>query len=181
MFLKLRLRKNIFAFSIISLSWDDTNSWNLSSQRTMTKGCLNTNMQSYQYGDSNVKDKTVSPTILSLTWETPYLGNMVFILRWPVVVLHSQTMVFDALVTGARTSAAMVLTMLSKNILVLVPHGWTLLCLIALKTWINIWIWYHIFTMKCKRLLKFAFKENKHIPISHNLYHNSWWPGNNRS
>ena len=36
---------------------------------------------SYQYRDSHVKDKTVSPTVLSLTWESPYLGKMVFILR----------------------------------------------------------------------------------------------------
>ena len=31
--------------------------------------------------DSHVKDKTVSPTVLSLTWESPYLGKTVFILR----------------------------------------------------------------------------------------------------
>ena len=34
-----------------------------------------------RYGNSNVKDKTVSPTVLSLTWESPYLGKTVFILR----------------------------------------------------------------------------------------------------
>ena len=34
-----------------------------------------------RYGDSHVKDKTVSPTVLSLTWESPYLGKTVFILR----------------------------------------------------------------------------------------------------
>ena len=38
-------------------------------------------MPSYQYRDSRVKDKTVSPTVLSLTWESPYLGKTVFILR----------------------------------------------------------------------------------------------------
>ena len=38
-------------------------------------------MPSYQYRDSHVKDKTVSPTVLSLTWESPYLGKSVFILR----------------------------------------------------------------------------------------------------
>ena len=38
-------------------------------------------MSSYQYRDSHVKDKTVSPTVLSLTWESPYLGKTVFILR----------------------------------------------------------------------------------------------------
>ena len=34
-----------------------------------------------RYGNSHVKDKTVSPTVLSLTWESPYLGKTVFILR----------------------------------------------------------------------------------------------------
>ena len=42
---------------------------------------LNIKMRSYQYRDSHVKDKTVSPTILSLTWQSPYLGKTVFILR----------------------------------------------------------------------------------------------------
>ena len=44
-------------------------------------GHLNIKMPSYQYRHSHVKDKTVSPTILSLTWESPYLGKTVFILR----------------------------------------------------------------------------------------------------
>ena len=44
-------------------------------------GHLNIKMPSYQYRDSHVKDKTVSPTVLSLTWESPYLGKTVFILR----------------------------------------------------------------------------------------------------
>ena len=44
-------------------------------------GRLNIKMLSYQYRDSHVKDKTVSPTVLSLTWESPYLGKTVFILR----------------------------------------------------------------------------------------------------
>ena len=38
-------------------------------------------MSSYRYRDSHVKDKTVSPTVLSLTWESPYLGKIVFILK----------------------------------------------------------------------------------------------------
>ena len=38
-------------------------------------------MLSYQYRHSHVKDKTVSPTVLSLTWESSYLGKTVFILR----------------------------------------------------------------------------------------------------
>ena len=42
---------------------------------------LNIKMLSYQYRDSYVKDKTISPTVLSLTWESPYLGKTVFILR----------------------------------------------------------------------------------------------------
>ena len=45
------------------------------------RGRLNIKMSSYQYRDSHVKDKTVSPTVLSLTWESPYLGKAVFILR----------------------------------------------------------------------------------------------------
>ena len=48
---------------------------------TSSGGRLNIKMSSYQYRDSHVKDKTVSPTVLSLTWESPYLGKMVFILR----------------------------------------------------------------------------------------------------
>ena len=43
-------------------------------------GHLNIKMLSYQYRDSHVKDKTVSPTVLSLTWESPYLGKRFFIL-----------------------------------------------------------------------------------------------------
>ena len=42
---------------------------------------LNIMMPSYQYRDSHVKDKTVSPTVLSLTWESRYLGKTVFIMR----------------------------------------------------------------------------------------------------
>ena len=43
----------------------------------MGPGRLNIKMPSYQYEDSHVKDKMV----LSLTWESPYLGKTVFILR----------------------------------------------------------------------------------------------------
>ena len=42
---------------------------------------LNIKMLSYQYRVPHVKDKTVSPTVLSLTWESPYLEKTVFILR----------------------------------------------------------------------------------------------------
>ena len=49
--------------------------------RTDSGGRLNIKMPSYQYRDSHVKDKTVSPTVLSLTWESPYMGKTVFILR----------------------------------------------------------------------------------------------------
>ena len=45
-------------------------------------GHLNIKMSSYQYRDSHVKDKTVSSTVLFLTWESPYLVKTVFILRW---------------------------------------------------------------------------------------------------
>ena len=44
-------------------------------------GRLNIKIPSYQHRDPHVKDKTVSPTVLSLTWESPYLGKTVFILR----------------------------------------------------------------------------------------------------
>ena len=55
-------------------------------------GRLNIKMPSYRYRDSHVKDKTVSPTVLSLTWESPYLGKTVFILRqgpvsWVTIVV----------------------------------------------------------------------------------------------
>ena len=46
-------------------------------------GRLNIKMSSYQYRDSHVKDKTVSPTVSSLTWEFPYLGKTVLMLRPP--------------------------------------------------------------------------------------------------
>ena len=45
-------------------------------------GRLNIKIPSYQYRDSHVKDEMVSPTVLSLTWESPYLGKTVFISRW---------------------------------------------------------------------------------------------------
>ena len=44
-------------------------------------------MSSYQYRDSHVKDKTVSLTVLSLTWESPYLGKTVFILRRSITLI----------------------------------------------------------------------------------------------
>ena len=47
----------------------------------LTGGRLNIKMPSYQYRNFHVKDKTVSPTVLSLTWESPYMGKTVFILR----------------------------------------------------------------------------------------------------
>ena len=36
---------------------------------------LNITIPSYQYRDSHVKDKTVLPTVLSLTWESSYQGR----------------------------------------------------------------------------------------------------------
>ena len=53
----------------------------ISKVRKPPGGRLNIKMPSYQYRDPHVKDKTVSPTVLSLTWESPYLGKTVFILR----------------------------------------------------------------------------------------------------
>ena len=42
-------------------------------------------ISSYQYRDPHVKDKTVLRP-LSLTWESPYLGKTVFILRGALIV-----------------------------------------------------------------------------------------------
>ena len=53
----------------------------LSQNLKRSMGRPNIKMRSYQYRDSHVKDKTVSPTVLSLTWESPYLGKTVFILK----------------------------------------------------------------------------------------------------
>ena len=44
-------------------------------------GRLNIKISSYQYRDPHVKDKKGLTTVLSLTWESPYLGKTVFILR----------------------------------------------------------------------------------------------------
>ena len=46
-------------------------------------GCFNIKISSYQY--RGIKYKTVSPTVLSLTWESPYLGKTIFILRRALV------------------------------------------------------------------------------------------------
>ena len=59
-------------------------------------GCLNIKISSYQYRDSHVKDKTVSPTIFSLTWESLYLGKMVFILKRGPGVMRSQAQPTEA-------------------------------------------------------------------------------------
>ena len=65
-----------------------------------TGGRLNIKMPSYQYRDPHVKDKTVSQTVLSLTWESPHLGKTVFILkqgpgRWAPYdhIFHSKLLV----------------------------------------------------------------------------------------
>ena len=56
----------------------------------LSGGRLNIKMLSYQYRDSHVKDKTVSPTVLSLTWESPYLGKTCLYIEtgpWPLSYL----------------------------------------------------------------------------------------------
>ena len=60
---------------------------------------LNVKMPSYQYRDSHVKDKTVSPTVLSLTWESLYLGKTVFILRQAPGSLHRQDHYSDVIMS----------------------------------------------------------------------------------
>ena len=54
-------------------------------------------MPSYQYRDPHVKDKTVSPTLSSLTWESPYLGKTVFILKRGPGSLHHQIIIIHCL------------------------------------------------------------------------------------
>ena len=60
---------------------------------------LNVKMPSYQYRDSHVKDKTVSPTVLSLTWESLYLGKTAFILRQAPGSLHRQDHYSDVIMS----------------------------------------------------------------------------------
>ena len=62
-----------------------------------TGGRPNMKMSSYQYRDPHAKDKTVS--LLSLTWESPYMGKTVFILRqvpsadkWQYICKHMADM-----------------------------------------------------------------------------------------
>ena len=50
---------------------------------------LSIRMPSYQYKHLNVKDKTVSPSVLSLTWESPYLGKSLYIETGPRLVGNS--------------------------------------------------------------------------------------------
>ena len=73
-------------------------------------GRLNIKMSSYQYRDPHVKDKTVSPTVLSLTWEPPYLGKTVFILRQgPVsyvgLLAHGGHSQYDVMAFGIHHSS----------------------------------------------------------------------------
>ena len=65
--------------------WDDVGSWNLSSWHPGS--CLNIKMSFYQYRDLHVKDKTGLVTVSSLTWESPYLGKTVFILRQALFII----------------------------------------------------------------------------------------------
>ena len=53
----------------------------LADVRVNPGGRLNKKDGLTRYGDSHVKDKTVSPTVLSLTWKSPYVDKTVFILR----------------------------------------------------------------------------------------------------
>ena len=93
----------IWDFEYILMIWNNLSTWPMSPQEITIApgGRLSIKMSSYQYRDSHVKDKTVSPTVLSLTWESPtvlsltwesptvlsliwessYLGKTVFILR----------------------------------------------------------------------------------------------------
>ena len=64
--------------------WGQIVSWtlfNCTSCVMTAGGRLNKKDGLTRYGDSHVKDKTVSPTVLSLTWKSPYVDKTVFILR----------------------------------------------------------------------------------------------------
>ena len=45
------------------------------------QGCYNMKISPYQSSDPHVKDKTISWPSYLLTWESPYLGKTVFIMR----------------------------------------------------------------------------------------------------
>ena len=77
-YLQLLLLPNIL---VISTEHHDAFPPSIPAKKWWPGGRLNIKMSSYQYRDSHVKDKTVSPTVLSLTWKSPYLGETVFILR----------------------------------------------------------------------------------------------------
>ena len=106
----------ISMFQMSKLQWAST-------KLNLSGGRLNIKMPSYQYRDSHAKDKTVSPTVLSLTWGSPYLGKMVFILTWgsgSELGIFQQNkiniMADDALAPCVtRSSAAVVLTSVKMN------------------------------------------------------------------
>ena len=68
---------HIYLIKLKSIVYE--NSYNNISYISHTGGRLNIKKSSYQYRDSHVEDKTVSPTVLSLTLESPYPGKTVFI------------------------------------------------------------------------------------------------------
>ena len=73
--------------TVLSLTWESPNLGKtvfiLKRGLGFSQGLCNFNsLAPYQCRDSHVKDKMVSPTVLSLTWESPHLGKMVFILKW---------------------------------------------------------------------------------------------------
>ena len=65
----------------VNSNWKEPSCLSLVKPRLEPGDCLNIKMWSYQYRDSHFKDKRVSLTVLYLTWESPYLGKTVFILR----------------------------------------------------------------------------------------------------
>ena len=59
----------------------DIKTWISDCTRTQGAVSLYIKMPSYQFRDPHIKDKTVSWLSSSLTWESPYLGKTVFILK----------------------------------------------------------------------------------------------------
>ena len=78
---------HIYLIKLKSIVYE--NSYNNICYISHTGGRLNIKKSSYQYRDSHVEDKTVSPTVLSLTWESPYPGKTVFIFLDGALVLSN--------------------------------------------------------------------------------------------
>ena len=102
---------------------------------------LNIKMPSYQYRDPHVKDKTVSPTVLSLTWESPYLGKTVFILRQgPGDPFHYRDVTWASSRLKSPTDKLFVQQLVEAYIRrnIKVPHYWPFIRKFTGDKWISL-------------------------------------------